>query len=68
MAAETPLSAAVLSCDMTQACTRPVAMLDQQGYVYCEHHGLVRRTHQPCRKLRPAELRKLERGERITKY
>ena len=67
MAAETALSAAVLSCDMTQACTRPVAMLDQQGYVYCEHHGLVRRT-QPGRKLRPAELRKLERGEAITKY
>jgi hypothetical protein len=44
-------------------------MIDQDGYVYCEPHGMRRRNGgRPCRKLRPAEVRKLARGERITKY
>lgn len=55
-------------CDMTSECERPVSHLDQDGFVYCAAHGLARRGWQPCRKLRPYELRRLERGETITRY
>lgn len=55
-------------CDMTADCTEPVTHLDQDGFVYCTTHGLQRRCWQPCRKLRPAEVRKLERGEQIARY
>jgi hypothetical protein len=53
---------------MTSECERPVSHLDQDGFVYCAAHGLARRGWQPCRKLRPYELRRLERGETITRY
>jgi len=55
-------------CDMRAGCEHDVTMLDQDGFVYCEAHGLARRRYQPCRKLRPAELHKLARGEQIRKY
>lgn len=57
-----------LVCDMMINCRRPVTMIDAKGYVYCTEHGLQRRTVMPCRKLRPAELAKLARGEQIAKY
>ena len=45
-------------CDMTANCERPVAMVDRKGYVYCAEHGVQRRSVMPCRKMRPAELRR----------
>ena len=56
------------TCDMTKDCKQPVTHLDTAGYVYCTAHGLERRSYEPCRKLRPFELRRLARGEQIQRY
>lgn len=50
--------------------TPPVAMLGNKGYIYCQPCGLSRRSsgYENVRKLTPAELRKLERGEVLSKY
>ena len=55
----------MIACDMTATCERDVAMIDREGYVYCEGHGMRRRMSQPCRKLRPAEIKRITNGERI---
>jgi hypothetical protein len=55
-------------CDMVTGCEKPVTHLDTAGFVYCTTHGEQRRCYEPCRKLRPHELRRLERGEQITRY
>jgi hypothetical protein len=57
-----------LKCDMSTSCTAPVTMIDVKGYIYCTEHGLRRRTFQRTRKLRPHELRRLERGEPVARY
>jgi hypothetical protein len=62
------VQAQALTCDMVADCAQPVAMIDPKGFVYCASHGLQRRQVMPCRKLRPAELAKLARGEQIRKY
>ncbi len=58
----------ISTCDMTHSCPEPVTHMDRSGFLYCTAHGLQRRTYQPCRKLRPHELNRLQRGELITKY
>lgn len=57
-----------LRCDMTADCEEAVTMLDNDGFVYCTSHGLSRRSWKQCRKLRPHEIRRLERGETLTRY
>lgn len=58
-----------VTCDMTDDCATAVSMLDEKGYVYCAEHGLARRDYGlRCRKLRPHELRRIERGEQIARY
>ena len=56
------------SCDMERSCGEPVTMIDQKGFAYCARHGMERRFYVPCRKLRPHELRRLWRGEPLTRY
>lgn len=60
--------AKALTCDMVDGCAQPVTHIDPKGFVYCTSHGLSRRQVMPCRKLRPAELRKLQRGEQLARY
>lgn len=60
--------ATVLRCDMATDCLSPVTMIDRKGYVYCAADGIERRFYVDCRKLRPHELRKLERGEQLARY
>jgi hypothetical protein len=57
-----------LQCDMESTCDEPIAMIDDKGWIYCEYHGLMRRDSRRCRKLRPHELRRLQRGEQVTRY
>jgi len=57
-----------LACDMERDCYNPVTHIDKKGYIYCTQHGLDRRYSQPCRKLQPWELRRLERGEALKRY
>jgi hypothetical protein len=54
-----------LRCDMGGGCHGPVTHVDDRGFLYCAAHGEKRKADTPCRKLRPAELKKLERGEPI---
>lgn len=58
----------VVKCDMARDCHEPVTDIDIKGFVYCEAHGYRRRDSHPCRKLKPHELHKLARGERLAKY
>ena len=57
-----------LQCEMEKDCRETVTHLDRKGYIYCTTHGIHRRFHQPCRKLRAHELRRLERGDRVNRY
>jgi hypothetical protein len=57
-----------LTCDMTDDCFEPVTYIDSSGYAYCTGHGLDRQTYEPCRKLRPHELHRLQRGEQLRRY
>ena len=57
-----------LKCDMMNkhdpTCGE-IAYVDNKGFVYCGNHGPVRKQYCPCRKLRPAEAKKLEAGQAI---
>lgn len=57
-----------LHCDMRDDCESPVTMLEDKGYIYCTEHGIERRYYHRNRKLRPYELRRLERGEVLAHY
>lgn len=58
----------VLQCDMDKACEGGVTHIDDKGFAYCTKHGTQRQRsgYGRCRKLRPSEIKKLERGETIT--
>ncbi len=58
----------MLRCDMKHDCEEPVTHIDQAGFAYCTTHGEQRRSYEPCRKLSPWEIRKLERGEALSRY
>lgn len=58
-----------LKCDMTEDCAEPVTHIDPHGFIYCTEHGLSKRSYYHlCRKLRPHELRRLQRGEKVARY
>lgn len=55
-----------LACDMLSDCTDEVTHIESKGYVYCTGHGKDRKGYgHRVRKLRPHEVRKLERSEPI---
>lgn len=56
------------ACQVHDDCTGSVTHIDQSGFLYCTSHGLQRRASQPCRKLRPHEITRLENGGQIAKY
>jgi len=58
-----------LRCDMAPGCAEPVTRVDSDGYVYCDRHGIARKdSGRNCRKLRPWELRRLQRRGTIKQY
>jgi hypothetical protein len=57
--------AETLHCDMEKNCKEPVSMIDNKGFVYCTKHGERRKMDVGTRKLKPAEIKKLEKGESI---
>lgn len=60
-----------LSCSGTNwgPCSGDVTHIDRKGHTYCEAHGQMRRgSGIACRKLRPSELRQLQRGEPLKSY
>jgi hypothetical protein len=60
------MTARKLQCDMDLSCRDPVSHVDNRGFAYCTKHvGPRRQGGTPCRKLRPAEIKKLERGSVI---
>jgi hypothetical protein len=62
------MTTTTLHCEMKRECIQPVTYLDEKGYIYCTFHGQLRQGWCRCRKLRPHELRKLERGEPVARY
>lgn len=58
-----------MHCDMTKECLGAVTHIDSKGYCYCAKHGEQRKSSgNRCRKLKPAELAKLAKGETISRY
>jgi len=53
---------------MHESCTALVTHVDESGFVYCAAHGTARRAWKRCRQLRAHEIRRLERGEVLTRY
>ncbi len=61
----------ILHCDnMTGRpdCPGDVTMIDTAGFAYCTPCGMTRRDYEPCRKLRPWELRRLMAGRPLARY
>ena len=55
-----------LQCDQEKDCKEPVSMIDNKGWTYCTKHGEQRKSAGvPCRKMKPAEIKKLEEGGTI---
>lgn len=54
-----------LRCDYDHDCKAPVTHVDSKGWLYCTAHGERRKAYQACRKLKPAELKRLEEGGTI---
>ena len=54
-----------LHCDMEKDCKEPVTYIDNKGWLYCTKHGEQRKGDVRSRKLRPAEIKKLEEGQTI---
>ena len=59
-----------LTCDGWCDGANPVAMIGNKGYAYCAPCGVSRREsgYENVRKCRPAELKKLQRGEALARY
>lgn len=58
-------------CDARDDCTDGTpAYIDDRGFAYCADHGPLMRDpmYRRMRKLRPHEVRKLQRGETIARY
>jgi len=49
-------------------CKEPVAYIDRSGFVYCDRHGKMRKQYEPCRKLKPSEVKTLATGKPLAKY
>jgi hypothetical protein len=57
-----------IKCEMDRECEKPVAMIDNKGFIYCAEHGQDRKDFARCRKLRQGEINKLRRGEQLATY
>lgn len=57
-------------CDMDVNCPYEPTMIGDGGYIYCAYHGPIRRSAgwERVRKMRPHELRRIERGEQVKSY
>ena len=63
-----------LQCDGRKDCPDIVTHIDEKGFIYCAKHGVDRRGYpggiynRRCRKLRPHEVRRLQRGDVLKGY
>lgn len=48
-----------LQCDMREDCQGVVEYVDDSGFIYCQFHGIQRKQHRRCRKLKPKELKSI---------
>jgi len=55
--------AKTLQCEWEDGCKEPVTHVEAKGYVYCARHAAY--SGRRARKLKPAEVKKLEAGEPI---
>jgi len=52
----------MLKCDMFKDCKATVSYIDTKGYLYCAIHGVMRKHHVSCRKLKSKEIERLREG------
>ena len=63
-----------LECVARKDCTDVVTHIDEKGFIYCAKHGVNRRGYpggiynRRCRKLRPHEVKRLQRGAVLKGY
>ena len=57
-----------IKCEMIKECNSDLAYMDNEGFIYCETHGISRKQWKPCRKLKKREIKDLEAGQRPRKY
>jgi hypothetical protein len=57
-------------CEMDTACPEPVTMIGDGGYIYCTHHGRVRRErrYERTRRMVSWELKLVESGQPLPAY
>ena len=58
----------ILACDMRDTCVSTITHIDEKGFIYCAEHGADRQSWCRCRKLTPAELKRLQAGRTIASY
>lgn len=58
----------MLKCEFKDGCPHPVTHLDPKGFIYCTMHAVIRKAYCRCRKLTPAELKRLQAGTPIARY
>lgn len=56
----------ILACQMIDRCLGVVTMIDEKGFVYCQDHGIKRKSHCRCRIMRRWEIDELESGRTIS--
>lgn len=59
-----------LVCQGFDGCTETALMIGNKGYVYCCACGPVRRAsgYEQVRALKPAEIKRLQAGEALSRY
>ena len=63
------LKAATLKCDGEKGCKKPVTYITNKGFLLCDDHRPAKGDrYTRARKLRPGEIKKLEKGETLGKY
>ena len=56
-----------LKCDK-EDCPHPITHIDGIGFIYCSHHGKMRKLSYKCRKLTSKELTTLKSGKDLAAY
>lgn len=57
-----------IKCDGKSDCPDGATYIDSRGWAYCARHAPGSGGGILCRKLRPHEVRRLERGEALAHY
>lgn len=57
-----------VKCAMLENCNNQVTHIDKKGFVYCQAHGVQRKAYIATRKLKPAELKRINENKTLKEY